>query len=93
MSNGELVKDWWNAAAACPYEFPFGTIVTLPGGEKLICKDRFSKTYLSKMPNHPGYGLRVGYVLPGTNYFWLDMLSKDSPVRYGTPMQVHVQFP
>jgi hypothetical protein len=94
MANGELVSDWWNRAAACPNEFPYGTVITLiPGGEQLICKDRFNQTFVSQMPNHPGYGHLVSRIIPGTNYFWLDVLAKSAPVRYGTPVQVHVQFP
>jgi hypothetical protein len=92
-SSGNLVAEWWNRGAACPNEFPFGTVITLPGGEELICIDRFSQTYKSELANHPSYGHYVSRIIPGTSSFWVDVLSKDAPVPYGTQMTVHVQFP
>jgi hypothetical protein len=40
MSSGERWQDWIGRAAACVPEWPFGTLVTLPGGEQFTCQDR-----------------------------------------------------
>lgn len=42
MASGERWQDWIGVAAACPKEFPFWTVVVLPGGEKFVCLDRGS---------------------------------------------------
>jgi len=92
-SSGKLVADWWGKGGACPNELPFGTLITLPGGEVIECIDRFNQTYVARMPNHPAGGHLVSRIIPGTNSFWLDVLSRDAPVPYGTAMNVHVEFP
>jgi hypothetical protein len=40
MASGQRWQDWIGKAAACVREWPFGTIVTLPGGEQFNCQDR-----------------------------------------------------
>ena len=40
MASGQRWQDWIGRAAACVPEWPFGTIVTLPGGEQFSCQDR-----------------------------------------------------
>ena len=43
MASGERWQDWVGAAAACPSEFPFWTIITLPDGSEWYCLDRGGK--------------------------------------------------
>ncbi len=40
MAGGQRWQDWIGKAAACVPEWPFGTLVTLPGGEVFSCEDR-----------------------------------------------------
>ena len=40
MASGQKWQDWVGRATACPKEFPFWTVFTLPGGEKFVCLDR-----------------------------------------------------
>lgn len=39
-ASGERWQDWTGTGAACVPEWPFGTILTLPGGEHFTCVDR-----------------------------------------------------
>jgi hypothetical protein len=43
MASGQRWQDWIGRAAACVPEWPFGTLVTLPGGEVFNCQDRGGK--------------------------------------------------
>ena len=43
MASGQRWQDWVGRATACPKEFPFWTVFTLPGGEKFVCLDRGGK--------------------------------------------------
>jgi hypothetical protein len=43
MASGERWQDWVGRAAACPPEWPFGTVIILPGGERFECQDRGGK--------------------------------------------------
>jgi hypothetical protein len=92
-ANGSKVADWWNKGAACPNDLPFGTVITLPGGEKLTCIDRFNQTHRTYLAGHPAYGELVSRMMPSGDAFWLDVLSRDSPVPYGTPLTVAVLLP
>lgn len=92
-ASGALVSEWWNKGAACPNELPFGTVVTLPGGEEVKCIDRFNQTHRIGLPWHPSYNQLVSKLMPDKDAFWLDVLAKDSPVAYGTPLSVRVQLP
>jgi hypothetical protein len=40
MASGQPWQDWIGRAAACVPDWPFGTLVTLPGGEQFNCQDR-----------------------------------------------------
>lgn len=40
MASGQPWQSWINRAAACVWNWPFGTQVTLPGGEVFVCLDR-----------------------------------------------------
>jgi len=42
-ASGERWEDWIGRGAACPPEFPFGTVIMLPGGERFTCIDRGGK--------------------------------------------------
>ena len=87
------MAEWWNRGAACPNDIPFGTVITLPGGEQVVCIDRFNQTWRAYLANHPSYGQLVSRIMPEGDAFWLDVLAKDSPVPYGTIMKVHVRLP
>ena len=87
------MAEWWNRGAACPNDIPFGTVITLPGGEQVVCIDRFNQTWRAYLANHPSYGQLVSRIMPEGDAFWLDVLAKDSPVPYGTIINVHVQLP
>lgn len=39
-ASGEPWQDWVGRGAACVPEWPFGTVITLPGGERFTCVDR-----------------------------------------------------
>ena len=43
MASGAMWEENVGRAAACPPEFPFGTIIILPGGEQFTCMDRGGK--------------------------------------------------
>lgn len=40
MASGKPWQDWIGRGAACVPEWPFGTVFTLPGGERFECQDR-----------------------------------------------------
>jgi hypothetical protein len=42
-ASGEPWQDWIGTGAACVPEWPFGTTLTLPGGETFTCVDRGGK--------------------------------------------------
>jgi hypothetical protein len=42
-ASGEPWQAWVGKGAACPREWPFGTTLTLPGGESFTCVDRGGK--------------------------------------------------
>lgn len=42
-ASGAPWQDWVDRGAACVPEWPFGTVVVLPGGERFTCVDRGGK--------------------------------------------------
>jgi hypothetical protein len=42
-ASGAPWQDWVGRGAACVPEWPFGTVVVLPGGERFVCVDRGGK--------------------------------------------------
>jgi hypothetical protein len=40
MASGERWQDWVGRAAACPSQWPFGTVLVLPDGSQFVCMDR-----------------------------------------------------
>lgn len=39
-ASGEPWQEWIGRGAACVESWPFGTVITLPGGERFVCVDR-----------------------------------------------------
>jgi hypothetical protein len=77
MASGERWQNWINRAAACPREWPFGTLLILPGDEVFVCLDRGGKIVIGP---------------DGVAWVDL-LLASAPPVPFGTVVEATVIFP